>query len=266
MNNESTQIIVNMIMSKEMLQLVTGIIIGAAAGYLGSFMILRRMALVGDALSHVALPGVALALLYNFNPIAGAFAALLVGTIIIWLLEKKSHLPTESLVGLMFTVALSIGLLITPREDILDALIGDISSLSRLDALLGIVLAIIIVVVMSSIANQFILATVSSDLAKASGVKVARNNFIFLLLVALIVALGIKVVGTLLMGALVVIPAIASRNISTGKNAYIIISTVIGLLSVLIGMFIAQAFSYPPGPMIVLASTAIFLLSLGFKK
>src|SRR3989344_4941411 len=143
-------------MSAQAIQLITGIIIGAAAGYLGSFMILRRMALVGDALSHVALPGVALAFLYNFNPIVGAFAALLIGTIIILLLEKLSHLPTESLVGLMFTVALSIGLLITPREDILDALIGDISSLSRLDAFLGIVLAIIIVVVMSSIANQFI--------------------------------------------------------------------------------------------------------------
>ena len=104
------------------LQLVSAVFVGLASGYLGSFMVLKRMALVGDALSHVALPGVALGLLFNFNPILGAFITLFAGIIGIWLIENKTELPAESIVGLFFTFALAVGLLITPDEELLEAL------------------------------------------------------------------------------------------------------------------------------------------------
>src|SRR3989344_2695540 len=94
------------------LQLITAVLIGIGAGYLGSFMVLRRMSLVGDALSHVALPGIALALLWNFNPFFGAFAALFIATISIWILEKRTELPSETLVGILFTLSLAVGLLL----------------------------------------------------------------------------------------------------------------------------------------------------------
>jgi len=112
------------------LQLLTGIFVGIASGYLGSFMILRRMALVGDALSHVALPGLAIALLLNVNPFLGAFVTLFTGIVAIWLIENKTELPTKALVGLFFTFSLAVGILITPHEDILEALFGDIQKIS----------------------------------------------------------------------------------------------------------------------------------------
>ena len=96
-------------MNTNFLQLISAVFIGLASGYLGSFMVLKRMALVGDALSHVALPGVALALLFNLNPFLGAFATLFAGIIGIWLIEHKTELPTESVVGLFFTFSLAIG-------------------------------------------------------------------------------------------------------------------------------------------------------------
>ena len=128
-------------------QIISAIFIGLAAGYVGSFMILRRMALVGDALSHVALPGLAIALLLNINPFVGAFATLFVGIIAVWLIEKKTELPTESLIGLLFTFSLAVGFLITPEHEILEALFGDISNISAIDAFLAVILSIALVLV-----------------------------------------------------------------------------------------------------------------------
>src|SRR3989338_10019251 len=93
------------------LQLAVAALIGIGAGYLGSFMVLKRMSLVGDALSHVALPGIALALIWNLNPFFGAFTALFLATVGVWILERKTELPSETLVGLFFTLSLAVGLL-----------------------------------------------------------------------------------------------------------------------------------------------------------
>lgn len=253
-------------MDVNLLQLISVVFIGLTSGYLGSFMVLKRMALVGDALSHVALPGVALGLLFNFNPILGAFATLLAGIIGIWLIENKTELPAESIVGLFFTFSLAIGILITPHEDILEALFGDISQISSFDTLLAVVFSLGVILTMRAISKGFILGTISKDLAKASGVKIARDNFIFMFLIAMIVALGIKSVGTLLIGALVIIPAIASKNITSSMTGYTKTSAIIGLASLVGGIVFANYFNLAPGPIVVLVSTGIFMVTIAFKK
>lgn len=240
--------------------------VGVASGYLGSFMVLRRMALVGDALSHVALPGIALAFLFEINPFLGAFGALFLGIIGIWFIENKTQLSTESLVGLFFTTSLAIGLLITPEEELLEALFGDISKISMSDTVLAIALSLLVIGVMGAISKKFILATLSPDLAKSTNINVEKTNFIFMLLVAAIVAVGIKAVGALLMGALVVIPAIASKNITSAMNKYTFFSSMFGLISLVGGIIISNYFHLAPGPVVVLASASIFIISLLLKK
>src|SRR3989338_7338426 len=113
-----------------LLQLIMGSVIGMGAGYVGSFMVLRRMSLVGDAMSHVALPGIAIALLFNFNPFLGAAAFLFMAVFGIWILENKTTLSTDTIVGIFFTTAIAIGALITPEQELLEALFGDISKLT----------------------------------------------------------------------------------------------------------------------------------------
>lgn len=253
-------------MNINLLQLLTGVFVGAASGYLGSFMVLRRMALVGDALSHVALPGIAMAFLFEINPFLGAFGALFLGVIGIWFIENKTQLSTESLVGLFFTVSLAIGLLITPEEELLEALFGDISKISLLDTVLAIALSLLVIGVMEAISKKFILATLSPDLAKSTNINVEKTNFIFMFLVAAIVAVGIKAVGTLLMGALVIIPAIASKNITRTMSNYTLFSSIFGLISLLGGILVSNYFNLAPGPVVVLVSASIFIISLLLKK
>src|SRR3989344_5740068 len=121
----------NLIMS-----LLVGAIVGGASAYLGSVMVLKRLALVWDALSHVALPGIGIALTYGINPFLGAFAALAIGILFIWRIEKQTAIPTEAIVGLVFSVSLAVGILITPEPELLEALFGDISKVRISDGFL----------------------------------------------------------------------------------------------------------------------------------
>ena len=246
--------------------ILVGAFVGLASGYLGSLMVLRKMSLVGDALSHVALPGLALGIIFNFNPFLGAFAALFVSIIFIWTIENKTKLSTETLVGIFFTLSLAIGLIITPEPELLEALFGDISETSALDVAIAVILSLFAIFVVHRIYNKLVLGTISDDLAKSVGTKTKKIDFVFLMIVALIVALGIKVVGTLLMGALVIIPAAASKNLSRNLSNYAGFSAFIGLVSSVIGIYSASIIKFSPGPAVVLASAAIFFISLIFKK
>jgi len=249
-----------------LLPLISSIIVGASAGYLGSFMVLRRMALVGDALSHVALPGIALALLFNLNPILGAFISLFGGVLIVWLIENKTKLPTEALIGLMFTVGLSVGLLITPDEELLEALFGDISKITVIDTVVTVIISAVVAIIMRQMSRNFIISTISDELARSIKIRTARLNFIYLILVAAIVALGIKAVGTLLMGALVIIPAIASKNLAKGMAGYGKLASLFGAVGGAVGILLASKTGLAPGPVVVLVSAGIFILTLLFRR
>lgn len=248
------------------LQLTVAILIGIAAGHLGSFMVLKRMSLVSDALSHVALPGVALALLWNFNLFFGAFAALFLATIGVWALERKTELPSETLVGIFFTLSLAAGLLLTPEPELLEVLFGNISKVNVADLIITVVLTSAILLIASLIKRGLTISILSKDLAKSLNISVSKINFIFLILVSLVVALGLKVAGVLLMGSLAIIPAAAAKNISTSISKYIFLSAAFGALSSIGGIFTAHSLSIPTGPSIVLMGGLIFLITLVFKR
>lgn len=240
--------------------------VGAASGYLGSLMVLRRMSLVGDALSHVALPGLAIGLLFHFNPFLGAFSALVVATILIWLIENKTKLPTETLVGIFFTLSLAIGLIITPQADLLEALFGEITKTSLWEALIAIILSLLTLIAAHRLYPSLVLGTISEDLAKSIGLPVKMVGLVFLLLVALVVALGIKIVGALLMGALVIIPAATAKNISRNLTSYAWLSAFLGSVSAVLGIYLSQVVNLPPGPAVIISGSAFFFLSLLVKK
>ncbi len=242
--------------------LIVAAAVGAASAYLGSLMVLKRLSLVGDALSHVALPGIGIALTYNLNPFLGAFTALAIGIFLVWYLGEKTDIPAEAIVGVIFAVSLAIGILVTPEPELLEALFGDISKVNLVDAVLGVSLSVLVIFVTILIRKKLILDLLSPDLARSQGIQTRLWNLIFLAMVAVVVALGVKVAGTLLMGALVVIPAAASKNLARNFSVYGVLSLVFGVVSAVAGVLLAFAFGLPPGPLVVLSSAVIFALSL----
>lgn len=247
-------------------QLLIGGAIGIGAGYIGAFMILRRMALVGDALSHVALPGLAVALMFGFSPFVGAFGALFIAIVGVWALERRTNLPSETLIGIFFTTALALGILLTPKPELLEALFGDISAVARMDLYITLPIVFIIVVGLALLSKPLTLSTISKELTQSMKIPVNTVNFVFLLMVAMIVALGIKVTGTLLMGALVIIPAAAARNIALDFARYTFMSAFLGGVSAVAGIAIAHHYMLSPGPLVVLSGGVLFLISLLFKQ
>jgi ABC-type Mn2+/Zn2+ transport system permease subunit len=247
--------------------LIVGVTAGLAAGYLGSLMVLEKMALVGDALSHVALPGLALGLLFHFEPILGGFAFLFVSTIVVWHLGRVSRLSFETLVGAMFTLALAIGILITPEPDLLEALFGNITNVTLMDMLMAVIISVLAISLTKMVYNKVVLSLISEELATSTGVNVARTNLLYLLLVSTVVAIGIKITGTLLVGFLVVVPAAAARSVSSNLYRYTVLSAIFGAISsssgVLLSSFLnLQGRTIPPGPLVVLSGIAIFAVAL----
>lgn len=246
--------------------LLIGAMVGASSGYLGSFMVLKRMSLVGDALSHVALPGIAIALMYGINPMLGAFLALSIAIVGVWYLSEKSEGFVESLVGIFFTASLAIGILITPEPEIFETLFGDIDKVTGLDGLFIILGSLLIFVVTKLISKKLMIGIVSEDLAKAQKVNVPQINLIYLLMVGLVVALGVKFLGTLLTGALVIIPAVTAKNLARSIRGYHVASILVGLISSVAGIFIAKAYGFPTGPIVVITGIAMYIISTFFSK
>src|ERR1019366_9085603 len=189
------------------------LLVGIASGSVGPFVLLRRMALVGDALSHVALPGIALALLYGADPFYGVIVFLTVAAFLIYWLEGMSRIPPDAIVGILFTASLAVGILIIPNGDIIESLFGAFPVLSLPFLLVILSIASMLSVLCFLLARRFLFLIVSPDLARVNGLG-RKYDLALLLIFAMIVALGIKLVGTLLIGALTIIPAAVAKNVS----------------------------------------------------
>ena len=244
--------------------LVVGVSVGFAAGYLGSLMVIEKMALVGDALSHVALPGLALGYLLNFNPLIGGFLFLFVSAVLIWHLGRVTRLSFETLVGASFTLALAVGILIFPNLDALEAaLFGDIARVGPVEAIAAIAISIAVVFLTRAIYKKIVLGLISEELATSKKIPIAKLNLLYLLLVSLTVAVGIQITGTLLVGFLVITPAAAARILSANLKRYFLLSGIFGMFSSVSGILLSNylsssGFAIPPGPLVVLSGIAVF--------
>lgn len=248
------------------LSLASGLFIGGAAGYLGSLMLSRRMALIAGPLGHLSLPGVALALIWGFDLSLGAFPFVILGAVLIWLLEMKTRLPMEALTAVVFASGVAIALLFLPLQQAEAALVGDISQAGSRDTAVAMLLSLGIVLVLKRVHAKLILASISEELAAAEGIDTRRTNLLYLFLIAVIVALGVKMVGGLLTAALVAIPASAASNIAGNLKQYMLGSMAIGMMSAVLGILLFELTGLPAGPLIVLVSATIFVLTLPMAR
>lgn len=240
--------------------------VAALAGVVGGFAIMKKMSLAGDVMSHIALPGIGIALLLKIHPLYGAAVTLLLGTLFIWQLEKRSSLATDTAIGVAFTGAIALGVLLTPREDILDTLFGTFPSADPTTfwAIVSLILAAALVLFLMR--NRLVLSIFSPELAQATGINVSRTNLIYFLLFSLTLFLGLQFLGTVLVGALIIAPAAASRQISSTMTSFLTLSAIFGVFSVITGWLIATSYSLDLGPVIVCVATVVFGISLLGRK
>jgi len=241
--------------------LVLGIAMATAAGLVGCFAVMRRMALAADALSHVALPGIGVALALHLHPVFGAVAMLFFGALLVWAAEGRSRVNTEVMIGVLFSAALAAGSLMTSGEELVEALFGGAGALTRAEILLGIGGAALVVGFIASQKNSLVVMLVSPDVARTSGIDVRRLNLFYLLAFALTIALGLRYLGVLLMGALIIIPAASAKRLAKNLTQMLVIAVLVAVAATVSGTWLASALHRETGPLIVIVAAGIFLLS-----
>ena len=247
--------------------IVGGIGVAVVAGPLGCFVIWRRLAYFGDTLSHSALLGVALALLLELNITFTVFCISVVVAMLLMLLQRRASLSSDALLGLLAHSALAVGLVVLAfmtwvRVDLMGFLFGDILAITRADLMMIWFGGVAVLIALIKIWRPLFAATVSYELATAEGTRPDFANIVFTVLLAAVIAVSMKIVGVLLITALLIIPAAAARRFSKSPEQMVLIAIIIGVFSVWLGLSGSLEFDTPAGPSIVVAALSFFIFSI----
>jgi len=247
--------------------LAAGIAVALVAGPLGSVVVWRRMAYFGDTLSHAALLGVALAVAADQLPMAGVtLIGISIAVLLFWL-EKQRDLSTDTLLGILSHSALALGLIVLSiiqsqgyNLNLMAYLFGDLLAVTRSDLMLMYGVVAIILLVFSRLLSSLISISVDEELARVDGVAVERVRFAFMILLALVIAVALKVVGILLITALLIIPAATARLISKSPMQMVLSSVFIAATAVVLGLYLSLDWDLPAGPAIVVSASFVFFV------
>jgi len=253
-------------MSPHLTELILPVAMAVAAGLVGAFALMRRMALASDALSHVALPGIGIALALRLNPVLGGLAALFVGVVLVWAIERKTLLPTEAIIGVIFSAALAIGSMLTSGEDLIEALFGASRAPGTAEAMLGLITAAAVSAFIVRARNRLVITLISPDLAATAGVNVERLNLAFLLAFAFAIALGLRYLGVLLMGSLLIIPAATAKHLAGSLTSMLLISVGFAVGSTIAGAVLAPIVHVEVGAAVIVIAAAAFFVSLPLRR
>tara|TARA_A100001388_G_scaffold79404_1_gene56945 strand:- start:188 stop:1015 length:828 start_codon:yes stop_codon:yes gene_type:complete len=248
-----------------------GIGLAFITGPLGCFIVWRRLSYFGDTIAHSALLGVVIAYALDFNLIIAVFVVSCLLALSLLFLQRRTNLPDDALLGLLAHSVLAIGLVLLSilsfiRIDLMGLLFGDILSVNVTDLLFVWIGGGIVLIVLILIWRPLFAGTVNLELAKAEGLNPDLANAIFTLLIASVIAISIKIVGILLITGLLIIPASASRNLSSTPIQMAIISSIIGVASVVLGIQTSMIWNTPTGPTILTITLSVFILTLSPLK
>ena len=244
--------------------IIAGIGVALAAGPLGCFMVWRRMAYFGDATAHAAILGVALSLAFSVSILSGVLLTSLVMALAVSNLSQREY-GVDTILGVLSHSALALGLVAVSflpkvRVDLVSYLFGDILAISKGDIGVIWIGAIIICVVIYLRWSKLITTTLSRELAFASGLSPNREQLVLTICLAITVAVSIKVVGALLIGSLLIIPAATARSFSPSPERMVFYATSVACLSVILGLGASLQIDTPAGPSIVCIAALFFTL------
>lgn len=246
---------------------VGGTGVALLAGPLGCFIVWRRLAYFGDTLSHSALLGVAMALLLNMNITLTVFVISVAVSMLLILLQRRASLSSDALLGLLAHATLAVGLVVLAfmtwvRVDLMGFLFGDILAITARDIAIIWGGGLVVLALVSFIWKPLLASTVSYDIAVAEGLRPDLANFLFMVLMAGVIAISMKIVGVLLITALLIIPAATARRFSGNPEIMAVMASILGAASVWLGLEGSLKWDTPAGPSIVVAALAFFIISV----
>lgn len=250
---------------------IAGVLIAVITAVLGVFLVLRRLSLIGDSLSHVALSGVALGLITNTSPIFVAIPVVMGSSLVIYKITEHTKVYTDSALGIVSAAGISIGLIIAAlaggfNVDLLSFLFGSILTVSSAELILAFILTVVILSVIYIFYNDLIAMVFDENFTKTAGVNTNRINTILVLISSVVVVIAMKVVGIMLVSAMIIIPPVAALQLATTFKRTLIMACLFSIASVLAGIYLAFLFNLPSGAIIIFCNLLILTVCTVIKK
>ena len=251
--------------------LIAGSLIAIVAPVIGVFLVVRRLSALSDTLAHTSLIGVALAFLFSLNPVNIAMLVAIIASIGIEKLREINKSYSEAVLALFLSGSLGLSSVIVSfsggfSNSLFSYLFGSINTVSWNDVRSISILTVVVVLFVIIFFRKLFLTSLDEELAVSHGIRVKTYNIIIVLFAAITVALGIQVVGVLLIGSLIVIPVITALQYKTGFKSTILMSVIFSVVSVWVGLFLSYFLDISSGGMIVLVNILFFLIGLGLNR
>lgn len=245
--------------------LITALVVGIVGGAVGCFIILRGMSLMGDAISHAVLPGVAISFILGINFFIGAIVFGLLASTIITYIKSNSIIKSDTAIGITFSSFLALGIILigiaNSSTDLFHILFGNILAVQDLDMWITIAVALLVLTTITIFFRPLLLTSFDPILAKSMGVKVSFYHYLLMVILTLVAVTAMQSVGTILIVALLITPAATAYLYANSLKTMILLSSGFGALASVLGLFIGYSFNIAAGSSIVLTSALLFLIS-----
>lgn len=250
--------------------LIVGTLISLCSALLGVSLVLKRYSLIGDGLSHVGFGALAVAAAMGLAPLSVAVPVVIIASVLLLRLNTNSKLKGDSAIGIISTAALAIGVIIVSvtgtNTDLSNYMFGSILSISKCDTVLSIILSAVIALLYVLFYHRIFAVTFDEDFARATGTKVSVFNTLLAVLTSVTVVIGMRMMGTLLVSALIIFPPVSAARLCKTFKSVTVASVVISVFSFWTGLFLSFELSFPTGATVVLTNLCVMLLSFALRK
>lgn len=249
--------------------LITSIVVGIISGVIGSFIVLRGMALMGDAISHAILPGVAISYILGINYFYGAVVIGVIASLGIGAISQHSRIKNDSSIGIVFSAAFALGIiLITLAQsatDLTQILFGNVLHVRTSDMWLTIIIGVIVLLTVIVFYKELLVTSFDETMAEVYGLKIRLIHYGIMVLLTLVTVASLQTVGVILVVSMLITPASTAYLLTNKLSIMIVLASSFGGLSAIIGIYFSYIYNLPSGPVIALAATALFLIALVFS-
>lgn len=248
---------------------VTSVMVGIICGVIGCFIILRGMALMGDAISHAVLPGVAISYMFGINYFYGAVLTGMLTALGIGVISQNSRIKNDSSIGIVFSAMFALGIiLITAAQsatDLTQILFGNILSVRSSDMYITLAVGVFVLLVVFLFYKELLVSSFDETMAAAYGLKVRFIHYSIMVLLTLVTVASLQTVGVVLVVAMLITPAASAYLLTNRLSIMILLSAFFGVIASIVGLFVSFAHNLPSGPVIVLTTTIIFAIVFVFS-
>ncbi|ANZ98876.1 manganese ABC transporter permease [Carnobacterium divergens] len=249
--------------------LITSIMVGIVSGVIGSFIVLRGMSLMGDAISHAVLPGVAMSYMLGINYIIGASLFGILAAILIGFITQKSQLKNDTAIGVVFSSFFALGIILISfaksSTDLYHILFGNVLAVRDSDILITLIVGIVVLLFVFLFYKELVVSSFDPTMAKAYGLKTTLLHYALMFLLTLVAVSALQTVGTILVIAMLITPAATAYQLTNHLPTMIVLSTIFGVLSSIIGLFFSYSYNLASGATIVLTAVLFFILAFLFS-